>query len=110
MWNCFLYCHLHLWYFASPRCHQNPLPKYKQMYKGHDGKERKDNLVPKYRGVYHAFREIFAEEGIQGIFKGFHVSILTQALASSIFFWLYFSSQLVTKVENKATSTIICPP
>ena len=29
-------------------------------HQGHDGKERKSNLVPKYQGIYHAFKEIFA--------------------------------------------------
>jgi len=59
-----------------------------QSNKGHDGKGSQENLVPKYRGVYHAFKDIIAQEGLQGIFKGFYISLFSQAVASSLFFWL----------------------
>jgi solute carrier family 25 folate transporter 32 len=45
--------------------------------------------VPSYGGILNAFRQIHREEGVRGFFKGFYMSLLSQALASSFFFWIY---------------------
>ena len=55
---------------------------------GHDGK-LDNNLVPKYRGTFQALRKIHKHEGFMGLYKGFHVSVFSQAIASAIFFWVY---------------------
>jgi hypothetical protein len=56
---------------------------------GHDGKAAHHNIVPKYDGIISAFKEIYRKEGFQGLFKGLHMSLLSQALASSLYFWMY---------------------
>jgi hypothetical protein len=62
----------------------------KQYFKlGHDGKLNHQNLVPKYSSVLSAFRDIYRTEGLNGLYKGFMVSFLTQSIAQSIFFLLY---------------------
>jgi hypothetical protein len=56
---------------------------------GHDGKLPNQNIVPKYNGIFHAFQEIYRQEGLRGLFKGLHMSLLSQAFASSFYFWMY---------------------
>jgi len=47
-------------------------------------------LVPKYTGIINGFKTIYQEEGFKGLYRGFHISIFSQAIATAIFFWLYF--------------------
>lgn len=55
---------------------------------GHDGKSAQQNIVPKYDGILNAFKEIYRGEGVQGLFKGLHMTLLSQAVASSFYFWM----------------------
>ena len=55
---------------------------------GHDGRSRSENLVPQYKGVFDAVRTIHKEEGLRGLFKGYHISMVTQASVTAMFFWL----------------------
>ncbi len=55
---------------------------------GHDGKSSADNEVPKYEGVFKALKQIYRNEGLQGLYKGFYISLLSQAMATGFFFWL----------------------
>jgi len=58
------------------------------MKKGHDGKIESDNLVPKYKGIVDGIRTIYKTEGVMGLYKGFHISILSQAASTALFFWM----------------------
>jgi solute carrier family 25, member 44 len=44
--------------------------------------------VPRYRGIFDAIRTIYREEGLRGLYKGYHISMLTQASVTALFFWL----------------------
>lgn len=80
--------HLYCRTSSSFRCRKNSLPKCFSLDLGHDGKEQAENLVPKYNGIYNALKTIYQQEGFRGLFKGFHVSILTQASVTALFFWM----------------------
>lgn len=58
------------------------------MHLGHDGKSNADNQVPKYEGVFRGLRDIYHNEGFKGLFKGFYISIISQAIATAFFFLL----------------------
>ena len=53
---------------------------------GHDGGTHR-NVVPKYKNTLDAFRQIFREEGIRGMYKG----IAVQCGASNVSHLLFFS-------------------
>jgi hypothetical protein len=55
---------------------------------GHDGKSQAENLVPKYQGIINGLKTIYQTEGMRGIYKGFHISVFSQATATALFFWL----------------------
>lgn len=55
---------------------------------GHDGKSNADNQVPKYEGVIKGLRDIYRKEGFKGLFKGFYISLMSQAMATAFFFLL----------------------
>lgn len=57
-------------------------------YVGHDGKSNADNEVPKYEGIIKGLRKIYRDEGFKGLYKGFYISLLSQAMATAFFFWL----------------------
>ncbi len=47
------------------------------------------NLVPEYKGVSGALKDIYFREGFGGLYKGFMVSFLSQMAAHSLFFIVY---------------------
>lgn len=55
---------------------------------GHDGSSQ--NLVPRYKGPLDAIIKIYTSEGIRGLTKGIFVSLFSNAIASAIFFTMYF--------------------
>lgn len=57
------------------------------------------NLVPKYRGVTHAFVDIYKTEGITGLYKGFFVSFVCQTAAHALFFVVYDMSKVGIKKD-----------
>lgn len=80
----------------SPGVTQNQIAKYlKYCQPGHDGKP-KDNLVPRYEGIVNGIRDIYAKEGLSGLFKGIHLTTFTSAIASALFFWMYLWINLAT--------------
>lgn len=91
MWNIVFYCYLHIRYHASPGCCQNEVPKYDPIlhHLGHDGKvSSTENQVPKYSGVLKGLKNLYKYEGFKGLYKGFYVSLLSQAMATALFFLL----------------------
>ena len=54
---------------------------------GHDGMEKK-NLVPRYAGLIKGFRDIYKAEGWDGLYRGIHITMFTQAIANAIFFMM----------------------
>jgi hypothetical protein len=59
------------------------------IYLGHDGKCSSENIVPKYSGIKNALTVIYETEGFRGLYKGFYVSLFSQASTMSFFFWQY---------------------
>ena len=46
------------------------------------------NLVPRYTGLFKGICDIYRAEGMDGLYKGIHITMLTQAFANAIFFWM----------------------
>lgn len=74
-------------------------------YSGHDGKSKSENLVPKYGSIHKALKYIYRDEGLRGLYKGFYVSLLCQAGAMSLFFWLYPIHYPATKPAKHTSKT-----
>jgi hypothetical protein len=68
---------------------------------GHDGKCSTQNVVPKYEGINNALRVIYKSEGIKGLYKGFYISLLSQASTMSFFFWQYIIFYLRYETRKK---------
>lgn len=47
------------------------------------------NLVPQYKGVSGALKDIYHREGFFGLYKGFMVSFVSQMAAHALFFIVY---------------------
>ena len=91
MWIIIIYRYLYLWSDAPIGCCKNKIPKYDPIlhFLGHDGKiSSTENQVPKYAGVFKGLRNLYKYEGFKGLYKGFYVSLLSQALATALFFLL----------------------
>jgi hypothetical protein len=61
--------------------------------------------VPKYNGIKNALKLIYANEGFKGLYKGFYISLFSQASSMSFFFWQYFSINLDMRPEKASTRT-----
>lgn len=48
----------------------------------------KKNLVPRYAGLIKGFRDIYKAEGWDGLYRGIHITMFTQAIANAIFFMM----------------------
>ena len=48
--------------------------------------------MPKYNGIINGLKMIYENEGLRGVYKGFHISVFSQAAATALFFWLYTSA------------------
>ena len=70
---------------------------------GHDGKIG-NNLVPKYRSIANALSVIYKDEGFKGLYKGFYVSLLSQACSMGFFFWQYETRK--SHYENQGYQTM----
>jgi hypothetical protein len=71
---------------------------------GHDGKSNAENQVPKYEGIVKGIKEIYRTEGFKGLYKGFYISLLSQAMATALFFWMYLSSNIDTRNKKNSIS------
>lgn len=67
----------------------HPLDLIKTRFQSHDGRSSSQNLVPKYNGIKNALKLIYANEGFKGLYKGFYISLFSQASSMSFFFWQY---------------------
>lgn len=88
MWNCLFCCDLYLRNTTSSLIiDQSQISKYSCCFiSGHDGQASEENIVPRYRGIINAFKQIIADEGYLGLYKGLSVTVTSSAIAASLFF------------------------
>ena len=60
--------------------------KFTHFLLGHDGSQK--NLVPKYSGISNAFKTIYVQEGLKGLYRGVAFTLVAQSLSSFLFFGL----------------------
>jgi hypothetical protein len=85
----------------------HPLDLIKTRFQSHDGKASNENLVPKYSGINNAFKMIYQNEGIRGLYKGFYISLLCQGSSMSFFFWQYETRKDLYKSSGYETMSAV---
>lgn len=61
----------------------------------------KNNPIPMYRGIYHALKQISAEEGFFSLYRGVIISLFAGSIANSIFFYVYADGKKRYKYDNE---------
>ena len=49
----------------------------------------KNNSIRKYSELHKAFRDIFAQEGLRGFYRGYSITLVTTPMFHSLYFALY---------------------
>lgn len=49
-------------------------------------------------------KTIYQTEGMRGVYKGFHISVFSQATATALFFWLYLFTKKAMSYRSRIMS------
>jgi len=48
-----------------------------------------NNPIPAYRGIQHAIKNIYIDEGFLALYRGVFMNVFAGSIANSIFFYVY---------------------